>query len=934
MKRILIFIAAIFIALVTVSAQQPNPLPNDPAVRVGKLENGLTYYIRHNDKPAQRAEFYLATNVGAFQETDAQDGLAHFLEHMCFNGTKNFPGKSILEYLQSIGAEFGRNINASTGFEETQYMLNNIPIVREGIIDSCLLILHDYSHYVTCDPKEIDAERGVILEERRTRRDANWRMFEQALPYFYGDTPYAKRTLIGSEEQLKTFDYKHLTDFYHTWYHPDMQAVIVVGDVDVDKIEQKIKNIFGSIPAPATPTTKQMYKIPENKEPLIGIITDPEARGSQISVMWKGEPLPEEYNNTDMAYIMNMMKTYISLIMQERFTDITSKPDAPFLSASFYIHGLCETCDMATGDVSFKDGEVEKAFEAFMTEIEKMKRFGFTDGEVARAKDVIISFIEKKVNSAATRQNADFIQELLENFYDNTSYLEPSMELQLVKAFASQINAALLGQIASQVITDENMVIISNTPEKEGLAKPEEAVIKNILEKVKNADIKANVEETINEPLLNADALKGSKVVSDEAGIYNSRVWELKNGLKVIVLPTQHKKDEIIINMYKDGGKNLIATKDLASFDDNIWGIYLQNTGLSKFPSTTLSKMLAGKNFSVSPFIGSRAHGINAKSTPKDLETALQCMYLYYTAPRFDQSEFETGIQQIQAVLPNIENQPGFKFQNEVTKTLYGNSKRTPLLNKELVEAASLETIEKYYKTLFSSVSGMTAVVVGDVDPDTLKPLVEKYLGSIAKGKKAKRIKDVSPEIVKGEVVNHFDVKMETPKSTVIQLYTADMPVDEKTEVTLNVANYVLDMIYTKTLREDEGGTYGAGVSMEITKEPKEMSLIQVYFDTNPESADKLRELAVEGMKQLAEEGPNAEEMGKALGNLKKNIPENRISNRYWMNNIKSYMKYGIDHDTAYEKALETVTAEDVKSLLQKILEQKNFIEVMMKPAK
>ena len=318
-----------------------NQLPNDPAVRKGTLENGLTYYIRHNDKPENRAEFYLATDVGAIQETPDQDGLAHFLEHMCFNGTKNFPGKGILEYLQSIGAEFGRNINASTGVEQTVYMLNNIPLVREGVIDTCLLILHDYSHFVTCDPEEIDKERGVIIEERRARRTADWRMHEKSLPYYYGDSKYSTCTLIGSQENLETFKPESLTSFYHTWYRPDMQAVIVVGDIDVDAVEEKIKSTFADIPAAENPQQKEAYKIPDNTEPVIGIITDPEATSTSIEILWKSEPMPEELNSTDMGMMMELIKQYVSTIMSERFNDITSKPDAPFLSAYMGIGELC-----------------------------------------------------------------------------------------------------------------------------------------------------------------------------------------------------------------------------------------------------------------------------------------------------------------------------------------------------------------------------------------------------------------------------------------------------------------------------------------------------------------------------------------------------------------------------------------------------------------
>ena len=929
MKRLFIFIAAIFAAAM---AFGQTPLPNDPAVRTGKLENGMTYYIRHNDQPAQRAEFYLATDVGAFQEDDDQDGLAHFLEHMCFNGTKNFPGKSLLEWLQSIGAEFGRNINASTGFEQTQYMLNNIPVVRESILDSCLLVLHDYSHFVTNDPAEIDAERGVILEEKRTRNDASWRLFEKSLPYYYGDTPYARRTLIGGEEQLKTFKYESLTRFYETWCRPDLQAVIVVGDVDVDQVENKIKTIFADIPAAVNPQPKVLHKIPDNVDPIIGILTDPEMTSSSIEVMWKSEPMPKELMNTDVAFMMDIIKTYIRLIMRERFTDITSQPDAPFLGGSFYISNLCNSCDATEGSVSFKEGDAINAFTAFMTELEKMKRFGFTDGEVQRAKDNIISSYERRVEAAPTRKNAEFVYPLLYNFYDNKPYMEPEMELQLAQMVCSQLNAALLSQVAAQLLTDENMVILYNGPEKAGLTNPTEEEIKAVLAAVKNAEIAANVEENLNEPFISGD-LKGSKVKKEGQTIYGATEWTLKNGVKVVVLPTQYKQDQILFNISMDGGMSLVSTEDKVSFEDNIWALFQSNAGISKFSGTQVPKMLAGKNLSVSPYIGGTKHGVSGSSTPKDFETALQIAYLYFADPRFDEKEYETGIQQIKAILPNIANNPQFIFQNEMNKILYGNNPRIVQLNDETLAKANLATIERVYRELFKDAAGATLNIVGNVNPAEIKPLVEKYIGSIAKGKKADQVnKDNIISIIKGKVDETVKIAMETPKSTVLQVYTAYMPVDTKTEVALEVANYVLDMIYTKTIREDEGGTYGVGTAMVGQREPEERVVIQISFDTNPEQAPKLRELALKGLKELAENGPELEKFNMAIENFKKNIPETRLNNSYWMNNISEYLEHGYDYDAEYEAAVNSVTPEDVKAVLQAVLAQNNLIEITSAP--
>ena len=929
MKRLFIFIAAMFAAAM---AFGQTPLPNDPAVRTGKLENGMTYYIRHNDQPAQRAEFYLATDVGAFQESDDQDGLAHFLEHMCFNGTKNFPGKSLLEWLQSIGAEFGRNINASTGFEQTQYMLNNIPVIRESILDSCLLVLHDYSHFVTNDPAEIDAERGVILEERRTRRDASWRLFEKSLPYYYGDTPYAKRTLIGGEEQLKTFAPESLTSFYETWCRPDLQAVIVVGDVDVDQVEAKLKTIFADIPAPVNPKEKVLHKIPDNVEPIIGVLTDPEMTSSSIEVLWKSEPMPKEFMNTDVAFMTDLIKMYVRLIMRERFTDITARPDAPFLGASFYISNLCNSCDATMGSVSFKEGDAVNAFTAFMTEIEKMKRFGFTEGEVQRAKDNIISSYERAVEAAPTRKNAEFVYPLLYNFYDNQPYMEPETELQLAQMVCAQLNATILNQVASQLITDENMVILYNGPEKEGLVNPTEKEITDVLAAVKNAEIAANVEDSVNEPFISGE-LKGSPVKKTAESIYGATEWTLKNGIKVVVLPTTYQQDQVMFNIELRGGKTLIATEDMPSFEDNIWALFQQNAGISKFSGTQVPKMLAGKNLSVSPYIGGTLHGVSGSSTPKDFETALQIAYLYFADPRFDEAEYQTGIQQIKAILPNIAKNPDFILQNEMNKILYGGNPRVIELNDETLAKADLATIERVYRELFKDGAGARVTIVGNVNPDEIKPLVEKYIGSIAKGKKADEVNlDNFTGFAKGKIDETVKIPMETPKSTVVQLYSAYMPVDTKTEVALSVANYVLDMIYTKTIREEEGGTYGVGTAMVGQRLPVERVLIQVQFDTNPESAAKLRELASKGLRELAENGPEADKFNMAIENLKKNIPESRISNSYWRSNISSYYNYGIDYDAEYEAAVNSVTPEDVKAVLQAVLAQNNLIEITSAP--
>ena len=934
MKKVLLILVAAFSAAVIGSAQ--NALPNDPEVKVGKLDNGMTYYIRHNDKPAQRAEFYLATHVGAIQETPDQDGLAHFLEHMCFNGLKNLPGKQMLEYLQSIGAEFGRNINASTGVESTQYMLNNIPVTREGIIDTCLLVMHDYSHFVLNEQEEIDAERGVIIEERRTRRNASWRMYEQDKQYMYKGSKYADCSLIGSQENLETFKRESLVNFYETWYRPDNQALIVVGDIDPDQILAKVQVLFSDIPAPVNPKAKDVIKIPDNKEPIVGIVTDPEMPNSDIELLWKSEPIPFEYNNTDIALVTDLVKGVISSVLNERFQDITSKPDAPFLSGGIGDAAITETCDVIFGDVAFKEGEALPALEAFYTEIEKAKRYGFSDSELQRAKDEIISSYERATEGADSRKNSEFVRPLINNFFNTKPYMVPSVAEQLVKQLLQMIPNQVYNQTMAQIITDENLVVIYNGPQKEGLVNPTEAQLLEVINKVKASEIAANAEEQIASEFVDPAKLKGAKVKKTAKLIKGITEWTLANGVKVAWLPTDYKKDQVLIRLVKDGGSSLIPTEDLVSFEDNILSLWVSNAGVSKYPSSTVSKMLAGKQLSVTPYLESMTHGISGSCQPKDLETALQLFYLYFTDMRFDPDEFNVGKQQIAAVLPNLIQTPNFKFQQEMQRTVSGGNPRAVILDEKVLEEANLATIERNYRKLFKDAAGVVVYITGNVDEATLKPLVEKYFGSLPKGKKALNWVDDGQRIPAGKVVNEFKVDMQTPKTSVFQLYsTYDVKYSVAEKVNLTAAEYILDMIYTETLREEEGGTYGAQAATATNKYPVDRAMVQVYFDTNPSSADKLRALATAGLNKLATEGPTAEQMTRVTENFKKNIPERRITNNYWMDVINHWYRFGnADYDAEYEAAVNALSADGIRDAVAKIMNSGNVIEVVMSPDK
>ena len=945
MKKILFILAFFPLILVVIPAraqqedaqamqQMMASLPNDPAVRVGHLDNGLTYYIRHNELPKGRAEFYLATNVGAIQETPDQDGLAHFLEHMCFNGTEHFPDKAILDYLRSIGAEFGANVNASTGFEETQYMLNNIPVERPTVVDTCLMILCDYAHFVKNEAEEIDKERGVIIEERRQRRNASWRTMEASLPYYFKGTKMENCTLIGRQESLETFKPESLQSFYETWYHPDMQAVIVVGDVDVDRTEAKIQEIFSIIPKCENPQPKEHLSLPDNEEPIVGIITDPETTSPTLELLWHSEADPETLNSTIVGQMSDYLKILVGNVMAERFNDITSKPDSPYLGASFGFGDLIyEDIEAQLGEVALKEDSLMEGFKAFYTELERMKRFGFADDEVNRAKTDILNSLENAVKKAPTRRNSEFVRPLISHFFDNEPFMEPETELQIVQQVFANVNAQILSMLTTQLLGDKNLIILYSGPEKEGLKTPTAEDLLAAIAEVKASDIQPLAGEEIASEFLDPSTLKGSKSKKASKTIYDATQWTLKNGVKVIFLPTDYTKDQILFDLYKDGGMSLIPTEDIASFDENIIQLFQNNSGVAGFSGTQLSKMLTGKTLRVNPYLNGLEHGISGNATQKDFETALQLLYLMFTEPRFDQDEYDNGINQLKAVLPNLTGQPNYKLQQELYKALYGDNPRRTLISQETLDAATLGTLEKYYRMLFNDAAGATFVVVGDTDMDTLKPLVEKYIGSLPKGKKALNWTDRKDRVVKGAVEDIFAVDMQTPMSTVVQVYSAYFPYTAERKAALDALSYIMDIRYTNSLREDEGGTYGASTSTSFNRRPEETILFQVVFACRPSLCDKLRDLAVQGFRDLAENGPTDDEVNSAVLNLQKNIPERRLTNSYWRSAIESYELYGQDSDALNEAAVNGLDKAKIQKIAQEILSQGNLVEVVMKPA-
>ncbi len=932
-KMTLAMLALLMTTMVMAQINPQAPMEKDPTVRYGKLDNGLTYYIKHNEKPADRAEYYLFTNVGAIQETPAQNGLAHFLEHMALNGTKNLPGKMMLDYFQIIGAEFGRNINASTGVEQTMYMLNNIPTVREGIIDTSLLILHDYSGFVTNDPAEIDKERGVIVEEWRTRRNARWRTMEKSWEYLYQGSKYATCNIIGTKEGLETFPAEELQAFYKTWYRPDLQAVAIVGDVDVDMIEAKLKTLFADIPARENAQPKEIHSIPVNEKPIVGIITDPEATGTEITLYVKSDPLPREYRSLGMGYFVNLIQDVINAILRERLGDIARQADAPFLGAEMGFYSVNTVMDAFVIGATTKDSEALKGFEAVMKEFEKAKRFGFSDAELERVKANMIARAERATANAGSRSNAEFINGFYGDFFQGWPYMDPAYEEAQLKGYLNILTTRQINGILAQLPLDKNLVFLYSAPEKEGLSHPTETQIIETFQMAQKADIQANAEEEVAKELVNAKKLKGSKVKKTEAGPFNSTVWTLKNGIKIYVRPSDVNKEEVLFSLNVKGGTSLATEEEIASTDENFIALYNSLSGLSEFSQGNLQKMLSGKIVSASPSIGNIYNGVNASCNPKEIETMLQLVYLTVCEPRFVEEELAPAMAQLNAIVPNLETQPDYAFQKMFMDVAYNNP-RISLISSEKMGKMCFKHLENLYRRIYGNMANAEVVITGNVDLNTLKPLVEKYIGSLPVNKKAQEYTDHQLTIVPGKVNTSFEFPMSTAKCSNLLCFSGDAPYTPENEILAEAFSYILNLIYTETVREDAGGTYGVGAYASTTSRPHERINLLIQFDTDPARNDEMIQLIFDGLEGLAKNGPTPNQMTMTKENLAKNIPENRISNRYWADCLREFHRLGIDLDSQKEAIIDGLTAKKIQAYAKMLLDQNNQLTVTMKPAK
>ncbi len=934
MTKIRIFVISLLaVFAASLAAQQMQPLPLDPKIRYGVLENGLTYYIRHNQEPKERAEFHIAQNVGAILEEDHQDGLAHFLEHMAFNGTKNFPDKGIINYFEQQGVKFGYDINAYTSLDETVYRLSNVPTTRAGIIDSALLVMHDWSSFIALQEEEIDNERGVIREEWRTGNNAQRRMWRKSNELRYPGSQYAKRDVIGDTAVINNFTYDALRDYYKKWYRPDQQAIVVVGDIDVDEIENKIKTLFADIPRKENFGERPIYEIENNAEPIVAIVTDPEASQTQLRIDFKKDKLPKELQLSMVGYSMGVVNNLINSVMNERFEEISLQADAPFVGAYSVYTELVKSKDAFINIVVPKEGGELEGFKALALELEKLKRFGFTNAEVERAKTNMLSSYEKAYNERNNQKSQQLAREYIRHYLSNEPAPGIETEFEMVKMMLPQITAEVVNQVAKAYITDENVIIDVTAPEKETVKVPTKEQLLGAIAEAKNAELTAKAEEEVSRPLI-AKKPKAGKFgkIKENKEMGTSEVT-LKNGIKLIFKPTTFKKDEIRLRAFSEGG--LSKVKNIADLPSATMATdIVTSNGIGDFTATELTRALTGKIASASPRIGKYEEDIAGNSSVKDFETMLQLFYLYFTAPRKDDNSFGALMNMYKTVLANAEKNPNKTFSDSVQVTMSGNDPRLVLVNLEMLDKIDQDKAIEIYKERYANPADFTFIFVGNIDPKdkATQDLIATYLGGLKTTKKKEKFDKVYNETPKGIIKNYFKREMQTKKASNRILYSGAMPYNINSMVHMNAIGSILNIRYLESIREKEGGSYGVGVGAYAVNEPVEEAAIVMQFDTDPEKQERLMSIIHQEVEEIVKNGPKAEDLQKVKENMLKQYAQDLEQNTWWSGALEIYYKDGINRLKDYKAAVEALTAESIQKTLKQVVDQKNVIEVVMLP--
>ena len=939
MSVLVLLACVLFPGIVRAQGQNPmlQPLPVDTAVRIGKLPNGLTYYIRHNEYPKGQADFYIAQNVGSILEEDNQRGLAHFLEHMCFNGTTNFPDNQLREWLESIGVKFGANLNAYTGVDETVYNINNVPVARESVQDSCLLILHDWANDLTLDPKEIDKERGVIHEEWRRSMQGQMRIIEKLLPIVYPTSKYGHRLPIGTMEVVDNFAPQALRDYYEKWYRPDQQAVVVVGDIDVDRIEGKIKEMFSSIEMPENAAERKYEPVPDHKGTIYAIGSDPEQKTLIGQLMFISNPLPKEMKNTPMYYAQSYIEGMIGAMINNRLSEISSKPDAPFAGAGVNFGGFflsSKVKDALTASAVAKGNDIIEPLKAVYREVLRAQRGGFTQSEYERARNEYISSIERVYNNRNTRENGTFVSEYVGNFKDGDPIPGIEAEWPLIQQIAMSIPVQVINQTMSQAITPDNRVLMVLCPEAEGMTNPTEQQLADALASVDAESIEAFVDEVKSEPLIPSDPVAGTVTSTVNNEKWGTTEWTLSNGANVIIKSTKFPEDEILFTAYANGGYADYS----ADYDNSLMflPVAMQAYGLGSYTNTDLSKYTAGKQASLYISFSNYSRSMGGSATPKDLPTLMEMVYMGFKDIEFTEDEFAALQKAYSGILANQEKSPEYIFQKSLLSTLY-DSPRNQAINSSIIEKASRNQILEVAHAMTANAADWTFIFVGNVDPATLRPMVEKYIASLPGDEKTavKEVKSYNPAFFMkgGDKTDTFSTPMSTPQTHVAIIEKGDMEFTPKNSLLASIAGQILTNRLIKTVREDMGAVYSISASGQLDRTGLSPASLMTSFPMKPEMKDEVLPF-IKGEFKAMETNVTPDELNPIKEYMVKVFTENREKNPAWRSAILGTLANGVDTFNGNVDTVNSITVQDVMDFMKALNAQNNYRVVILAPEK
>ena len=928
---------SLFLLLLAPASLFAQTVEQDASIRQGKLKNGLTYYIRHNAKEAGLADFYIAQRVGSILEEPRQRGLAHFLEHMAFNGTKHFPGKGkqlgIVPWCETIGVKFGTNLNAYTSVDQTVYHIGSAPIKREGIIDSCLLVLNDWSQYINLDPKEIDKERGVIHEEWRNRRTgmAMQRMMENVMPKIYKGSKYEDCLPIGNMDIVDNFPYQDLRDYYQKWYRPDLQAIVVVGDFDVDMMERKIQKLFGKIKAHKNPAERIYYPVNDNDKMIVAIEKDKEQPIILGHLYMKSETTPDSEKNSVKYQREDYINGLITYMLNGRLSEKKQVPNPPFMSATvkngaFFVS---RTKDAFSLSISCKQDNVLGGVSVAVGEVERARQHGFTQSEVERAKKLYLNAAERQLKMEKDYKNSHYVSQCVNNFLEGEPILTPTYNLQLVKLFDSEVSLAEVNSQVGEIITDKNQVFIMYGPDKDGFVVPSESEIESTVLAAQQKSYDAYQEEQVPATLMAALPAPGKIVSEKPYGKFGMTEIVLSNGMKVYVKSTDYQADQITMSMRGEGGTSVYGDEDISNFAFLSGSI--TEAGVGDFTATRLRKALAGKSLKLAPSITSEGQRITGTSSVKDLETMLQLAHLYFTAPRKDSMAFEGMMNRNLSLLKNRNASSKVVYNDSLSATLYDHNVRMAPVTVEIAKKADYNRIFEIYRERFSDASNFKTVFIGKVDMAQLRSLLCQYLATLPSTHKAEKSNKANvPQIVKKNEVVKFVHKQETPLANVSVFYTANVPFSPKNDLVLDMLTRVLQIAYTDSVREEKGGTYGVGVSFNLEKEDNPNALLRISYKSDPKRYEELNPVIYKQLLNIADHGPVASSMDKVKKYLKKQYGQMAITNDYWSYVIWHQLDDDADFDKDYCKMVDNLTASDVQKMAKELLKQNHRVEVTM----